>query len=371
MTSYLPLAAPAPWPNANARLLGVGAGLPISPLQRLALFSASDFERFTLEWADGYLRKAIPGIDDIQLRAGAGDKGRDIIVWRDPPGVKQRRWICYQCKHYDDRLGAGLAAAEIGKLLYYVERGDYSPPERFWFVTHRGVTGPLQDMLDEPSKLQAFVRSNWDKYVADKIVKKNVPLSSSLAACLDGFDFTRFAAKQPLDLLSEHAQAPRYHLPVFGAPLIERGPPPTPPSQVSAGENTYVDQLFEVIAEQTGISVSCAEDFVHNFPFQRLFDRSRITFYCAEGLKELARDQMADVSYFTTLLHEFRDGLYFHYSALKSSGYDRLTETIKASQSLQLGGHTLAPHVLAADREGMCHHLANEKMLTWRGGSND
>lgn len=76
---------------------------------------------------------------------------------------------------------------------------------------------------------------------------------------------------------------------------------------------------------------------------------------------------MADIAYFTTLLHEFRDGLYFHYSEVTASGYERLTQTIKASQILQLGGHTLTSHVLAADREGMCHQLANEKLVVWCG----
>ena len=36
---------PSKWPSANARLLGIGAGLPVNPLDRLANFSADDFER--------------------------------------------------------------------------------------------------------------------------------------------------------------------------------------------------------------------------------------------------------------------------------------------------------------------------------------
>ena len=40
---------PSKWPSANARLLGIGAGLHVNPLDRLANFSADDFERFVLE----------------------------------------------------------------------------------------------------------------------------------------------------------------------------------------------------------------------------------------------------------------------------------------------------------------------------------
>jgi hypothetical protein len=129
---FIQLPKPAPWPNANARLLGVGAGLPVNPLDRRANFSADDFERFILEWAEGYLPKSVAGVDQVQQRGSSGDKGRDIVVWLDPPSTVPRRWHLYQCKSYDDRLGAGIAATEIGKVLYYTSKGDYSAPAQYW-----------------------------------------------------------------------------------------------------------------------------------------------------------------------------------------------------------------------------------------------
>jgi hypothetical protein len=129
------LPAPTPWPNANARLLGVGAGLPVNPLDRLAQFSPKDFERFTLEWATDYLARK-GDVDQVQQRGGAGDKGRDVIVWIDPPSITPRRWKLYQCKHYAVRLGPPSASSEIGKVLYYTKAGAYHPPEEYWFVTH-------------------------------------------------------------------------------------------------------------------------------------------------------------------------------------------------------------------------------------------
>ena len=59
------LEAPTPWPGANARLLGLGLGLPVAPLDRLANFSAADFERFTLEWAAGYPPVKAPRIVEV------------------------------------------------------------------------------------------------------------------------------------------------------------------------------------------------------------------------------------------------------------------------------------------------------------------
>lgn len=85
------LKPPTPWPGANARLLGLGVGLPISALDRLANFSAAEFERFTLEWATDYLAVNRPEIVEVQQRGGAGDKGRDVIAWHDPNTVSARR----------------------------------------------------------------------------------------------------------------------------------------------------------------------------------------------------------------------------------------------------------------------------------------
>jgi hypothetical protein len=359
------LPTPTPWPNANARLLGVGAGLPIPKLDRLAHFNDVEFERFTLEWANGYLAKHVPGVYEIQWRGGAGDKGRDIIVWFDPPVVKPRRCWLYQCKHYASRLGTDTAAVEIGKLLYHTSEGSFPVPEKFWFVTHKGVSNPLQDLLDDSIKLKDFIVENWDKSCAAEITAKvTVALTGKLKSHIETFDFGIFHAKQPHELIDEHSQTP-YHLTVFGAPLINRPPPPAPPSTVAAIENVYISQLFAVIAERLGIPVNAIADLSSNPDMWRLFTRSRLTFYSAEGLKELARDQMADAGFFETFLQHFVDGLFHTYTKEWPSGLSRLQATVQAARSLHLEGHVLTPHATPNDREGVCHHLANNSAIIW------
>jgi len=250
--------------------------------------------------------------------------------------------------------------------LHHTLAGSYTTPLEYWFVTHRGVTGDLQDLLDEPGKLRAYILKNWNKYCAAAITDKGkVPLTDDLKAHIASFDFSIFRAEQPHDLINEH-QKTRYHLTVFGAPLINRPPPPAPPSIVAPSERVYVAQLYEVIAEELGMSVTEAVDFAHSRPMRNLFDRSRITFYSAEGLKELARDHMADVAFFDSLLTSFGDGLYHAYTAPAASGLVRLRSTVQAAQSLQLGAHVLEPHTTTLDREGVCHHLANNGTVTWR-----
>ena len=186
--------------------MGLGQGLPVAPLDRLANFSAADFERFTLEWASDYLAAKVPGIVEVQQRGGAGDKGRDVITWLDPNTAPNRRWSLYQCKHYGSALGASTAAAEIGKVLFYSHRGDYSFPQEYHFVTHKGVTSPFQDLLDEPEKLRKFVIDNWDKHIRTEVRKEPVDLTPEFKKHVETVPFTVFRAKQPLDLIKEHAQ---------------------------------------------------------------------------------------------------------------------------------------------------------------------
>lgn len=357
---------PTVWPNANARLLGLGVGLPVDPLDRLAQFSAAEFERFTLEWATGYLAEKVPGIYQVQQRGGAGDKGRDVIVWLDAPGVSPRRWSLYQCKHYKTRLGWGSAAVEIAKVLFYTLQGDYTAPTEYWFVTHLGVTSDLQDKVDDPAALKAALIADWDKHCRDEIRKDPVPLDQDLLDHITGFDFGIFRVKQPLELLNEHAQT-RYHLTVFGAPLVERIVPKAAPSSVAPTETVYISRLMAAISEAIGKTVADETALQPHPKEAALFRRSRLTFYCAENLRELARDSMANVAFFDTLLQEFADGLYHTYNAPAASGLARLSTTVQAAQNLQLTGHMLNPHVLANDREGMCHQLANDGIVEWIG----
>lgn len=361
MFSALP--ASTPWPGANARLLGLGVGLPIDSKIRLAQFSAAEFERFTLEWASDYLAKQ-QYVNEIQQRGGAGDKGRDIVVWLDPSGVSPRRWRLYQCKHYDSNLGLPKAGGEIAKVLFYTFNGDFTAPEEYYFVTHKGVTSPFQDLLDDPDKLKKAVLSDWAVYAKAVTTKHDIPLTPDLKRHIESFDFSIFRAKQPHDLLEEHSKT-KFHLTVFGAPLIERPPAETPPSAVAPMETVYVEQLYSVISHDIAVPVKSPADFQHSPTHVKLFERSRITFYCAEGLRELARDQMANQAFFQTLLDEFDSGLYYTYTDRVGTPLTRLKSTVQAAQALQLGSHPLAVHVNTKDREGICHQMANERVVDW------
>lgn len=356
---------PSKWPNANARLLGVGLGLPVAPLDRLGTFSPEEFERFVLEWVDGYLTQKTPGISEIQQRGGAGDKGRDIVVWIGELESADRHWNLYQCKRYSSALGVASALSEIGKVLYFASIGDFTLPKEYWFVTRKGVTGNLQDLLDDQEKLKKELIATWEKNCSTSIkTKHTIPLDGQILNLINGSKFPVIRAKQHLELIKEHGET-RYHLTVFGKPLIDRPKPLAPPSAIAEKERTYVRQLFEVIEEMTGTPIKQEADFEGKRQPAHLFERSRASFYSAEGLKELARDQMDQVEFFDDLLGQFRTGLYYTYTAPAASGHERIRSTVQAAQVQQVDGHALGDHLTAFDREGICHHLANDESLTW------
>jgi hypothetical protein len=182
--------APTKWPGANARLLGVGVGygLPVKPLDRLGLFSPDEFE--------------LAGVTDVQQRGGAGDKGRDIVVWFGASGAPDRFWHLYQCKRYKGKIGAKIGLTEIGKVLYFASIGKFSMPKEYWFVTHKGVTNDFQDLVDQPENLKTELIANWDSYCSKEIVGKSViKLEGDLLKFVEGIDLSIVRIKQPLDML--------------------------------------------------------------------------------------------------------------------------------------------------------------------------
>jgi hypothetical protein len=362
-----PVDVPTKWPGANARLLGVGGGygLPVKPLDRLGLFSSDDFERFVLEWAQGYLKEKLAGVTDVQQRGGAGDKGRDIVVWFGKPGAPDRFWHLYQCKRYASKIGKGIAFEEIGKVLYFASLGKYTLPHEYWFVTRKGVTGDLQDLVDDPEKLKEELIANWGEYCAKTIKKSTeIKLEGALLDFVRKTDLSIVKVKQPLDILHEHSQT-YFHDIVFGKPLTERPPAPAPPSTIAEEERAYVQQLFQVISEMISAPVKAEDDFASHSKSATLFERSRITFYSAEGLKRLAHDQMHQVEFFHDLVTQFGDGLYHTYNGPAANGHERLRLTINAAQAQVVSGHVLNPHLKPLDREGICHHLANDGIAKW------
>jgi hypothetical protein len=300
------LPAPSRWEGTNTRLLGLAAGVPIDPLVRIAGFSDKEFERFTLEWADGYLATRY---NEIQARGGSGDKGRDIVAWIDPSSASTRRWDLYQCKHYAGALTPSNIWVELGKLCYYVDRGDYTMPRSYYLVSPQGAGNTLQDLIDDPAKLRAGLINAWDAHCLKKITtKQDVSLTGTLKTLVEAVDLSIVRVIQPHELISQHGKT-KYHHRVFGVKLIERPASVPPPPGLATKETVYVRQIWNAFGDHLKKPIGATDDFNSDARLRTIFAQARIAFYSAESLKEFVRDSMPPETSFDSLQTEFRDGL--------------------------------------------------------------
>lgn len=352
---------PAPWPGANRNLLGLG-GSWIDPIKRLNTFDPDQFETFTLQWANEYLTQKY---HQVQKRGGAGDKGRDIVAWIDPPKIKQARWDSYQCKHYTNPLAPSDIWLEFGKLCYYTFNKHFTVPQSYFIVSPNGIGSKLQDFIDKPETIHKELIKNWGKYCESKITSKaKVPLNDSFKAYIETFDFSIISALLPHELIEQHSKT-KYHSYVFGTQLNPRPTPPKPPVNIAAKETRYVEQIYEAFADHLKCEIKARSSFSHKKHLGKAFDHARESFYSAESLKEFARDNLPDESYFTDLLTQFFDGLQTTLYQPHKDGYERMIAASKQAGSLQIDTNILRETLRQNDRVGICHQLANEDKLKW------
>ena len=84
-----------------------------------------ELEKFVREWA---LQKK--QYSEVEQFTGPGDMGRDVVGFM----TKQRHdgpWHNYQCKQYGKTLPTATGIQEVGKVLYYSSRGEFTPPAGF------------------------------------------------------------------------------------------------------------------------------------------------------------------------------------------------------------------------------------------------
>ena len=117
----------------------VASGPAIPPIERVALFSAEQWEHFTDEWA-----ASLTDYAKVERASGAGDKGCDIVAFPVEGGAV---WDNYQCKHYDKPLTPTDIWVELGKICHYSFIGEYTIPRKYRFVAPRNVGTKLASYL--------------------------------------------------------------------------------------------------------------------------------------------------------------------------------------------------------------------------------
>ena len=352
-----------PKPKAIGRLTNndILFGPTIAPIDRLKIFSADNFEDMVREWVSGYMVKR--GIyTGFAKCSGGGDMGRDVIS-----RVDSVIWDNYQCKHYNAPLAPSEMNSELGKLVYYTFLKKFTLPRKFYFVSPQGVGPKLNQLLENPNELKQQLINEWDKHCLKKIrTKAEVPLSDDLRKHLEGIDFSLFASYDPQQLIDEYRNTPEYASRFGGGLQKRRDTNFHVPNRVDSKELVYTNQLFQAYSDYTKAPVSEINHIKSNQELLSHFERQRQGFYSADSLNQFSRDTLpADTDYFADLKEEFYNGVLDVVEENHNNGFERVKATTKFAKLLSITSSPLVGWLRVQDREGICHHLANEKRLQW------
>ena len=97
---------------------------------------------------------------------------------------------------------------------------------------------------------------------------------------------------------------------------------------------------------------------------ERHFSRSREVFYHAESLRNFPRDSV-DPGAFDAIREEIYHGVVDTYEMEYPDGLTRIRSTLKHAGTLTPNCNALCIRVQTQDKQGLCHHLANEDRFTW------
>ena len=354
--------APIKKPNGAGGVISTGQllyGPPISPIKRVRLYSADEWEEFTTEWVDCCLK----GYREIVRFSGSGDRGVDVAGFVDDIGF-HGIWDGFQCKHYSRPLSPSDAKLEIGKVLWYSFNGEYKAPRSYTFITPCGIGTKLNNQLKHVALLKSDLISTWDKVCRKEITDtQEIALEGNLLKYVEDFDFSIFRGKQPLTIIEEHRASP-FHLARFGGGFPARPQPMLPPSDIATTESRYVEQLLRAYLDHIKEPIKVPNDLRKWPVLNGHFTRQREAFYHAETLRVFVRDKVEPGTY-ERLQDEVFSGVIDTSEDEYDDGFERVKAVVKAAQDMQLIANPIAPIAETQDRHGICHQLANEDRLKW------
>jgi hypothetical protein len=356
--------------NSNSRKLKIGDGgaastqigsgmtFPVADL--IQTFTPEVWEDFTEEWAYSQEKK----YTEIVRYTGAGDMGLDILCFHTAEQF-DGPWDNVQCKRYACELKPSQIWVELGKIIYYSFKREYPPPANYYFAASKGLGLKLKKLLTNPEELRNELIENWDGYCKTHISEtKEISLEGELRGYLDKFDFRIFKMIPIAEMIKGHANT-IFYLRRFGtAGFPERPPVDLPPDKIHPRESRYVQQLFEVYSEKLAVQLNEPAQLAKYPEMEKHFNRSREVFYHAESLRNFPRDSV-DPGAFDAIRDEIYHGVVDTYDMDYADGLTRVRSTLKQAAMLTPNCNALCIRVQTQDKQGLCHHLANENKFKW------
>lgn len=351
----------------NINLYRLTYGLSLTPEQIISTLDDQRYEEFISCWLIGCVINLYKDVKreykEVEHLGGAGDKGRDVIAYVDEDKII---WDNYQCKHYSNSLSPTDIYSEVGKLLYYTYKNDFTIPRKYFFIAPKGVGPKLSDLVKKPNDFKREVISNWDTYCKNTITKKeNVILDGDFRIYVESFDFSIFRTKGTQAILSEFIDS-QFYACFFGGGFTKPRPlSRIPTEEMLLIEGTYITRLLEAYSDLLDTHINNLEQLSGFSKELKHFKTQRINFYKAESLKDYANESLPS----ETIFEEFQG---FIYDALEETvndeyenGYRCLKEALKEVQRIDLSGNIISQVTTPADRYGICHQLANDGKVKW------
>jgi len=337
----------------------VMSGIPVPKTKRIENFSPDEWEEFTEEWAyslEGKFHK-------VKRFGGAGDQGLDVIGFLSD-STFDGGWDNFQCKHYDHPLRPGDIWVEIGKIIYYSFSGEYPAPRKYYFVAPKEVGTTLGKLLSKPNELKQKAKENWVKNIQDNISTTfSAKLEGGLLTYFEGFDFSIFDSVSLSELVIGHSATP-FHAVRFGGGLRIRPEPEIPPEGTATTDSRYVQQLLSAYGDREGELVSELSWIDDKPKYKQDFNRQRERFYHAESLRNFSRDNVP-VGTYEQLQEDVYQGVVDVCESKHDDGLSRVSATVTQAAQLSIESSPLHSVTRIADKQGICHQLADVDRLKW------
>jgi len=318
---------------------------------------ADRLEDFVNDW----LAQRCKDYHGHELWRGTGDMGRDVTGYLTDQRM-EGPWDNFQCKQLSTRLSELSAFVELGKIFMHAAAGQFSLPRAYTFVAPLGVVRAIQQLIAHPERFRQAFRDRWDKDISNRLVEnQRVPLSSSIEAMIDAFDFTEVYWLDAAGLVSDPAC-----MPVL-VKWFDEDPGPSPrgvvPIQIQAGESVYVGQLLKVYEEKGPATYPNAEAAIASAEFGAHLREQRTRFFDAVAFDRFYRDSTPE-EYLANFKEEIYHGVVDTHRDDHPNGYTRLNKVMQQAAALQASG-ILGRHAGPKVKQGTCHQLANEERLPW------
>jgi hypothetical protein len=298
----------------------------------------------------------------LNRRSGPGIVAKRIVGFL----TKERHegpWHNYQCKQYGKTLPTGTALLEVGKVLYYSFKGEFTRPTGFFFVAPRGINRNLKRLIAKPSEFKRALLDGWDEHCAKGLVEGSVTtLTDDLRAWIEEWDFSVIRPIS-VDVILTDPDAHPVLYKWFGT---DPGPPPEGmvPAEVGDGELSYIRQLLEAYGEREQCEYADHTAVIDHADHGPHLSMQRERFFDADAFLRFYRDNTYSDD-IKTLKRDVYHGIFECHRATHADTLTRIDAVMTQAASTQPSG-TLGKHARVPVRQGLCHHFVNEGGLKWR-----